>query len=187
MKNFKGGTALFSAPNTPIKCGGAPQKIMYLASDYWRKHGVLDKANVRLTSGGSVIFGVKSFADALQKVVNRYGIKTDFLHNLKEIRGEQQEAVYDVYKDGQVVGEETLKFDLLHVVPPMSAPDFIKNSPLAVPGNPWAGSTWTSTRCSTCATPTSSAWATPPPRPMPKPGRPCASRYPWWSKTCCRC
>ncbi|GAB3319070.1 FAD/NAD(P)-binding oxidoreductase [Hymenobacter humi] len=136
VKNFKGGTALFSAPNTPIKCGGAPQKIMYLASDYWRKHGVLDKANVRLTSGGSVIFGVKSFADALQKVVNRYGIKTDFLHNLKEIRGEQQEAVYDVYKDGQVVGEETLKFDLLHVVPPMSAPDFIKNSPLAVPGNP---------------------------------------------------
>ena len=29
-----------------------------------------------------------------------------------------------------------MKFDLLHVVPPMSAPDFIKHSPLAVPGNP---------------------------------------------------
>ncbi|AIZ63569.1 pyridine nucleotide-disulfide oxidoreductase [Hymenobacter sp. DG25B] len=136
VKNFKGGTALFSAPNTPIKCGGAPQKIMYLASDNWRKRGVLNKADVHFTTGGGVLFGVKVFADALQKVVNRYHIKTDFLHNLKEIRGEQQEAVYEVYKDGQVVGEKTMKFDLLHVVPPMSAPDFIKNSPLAVPGNP---------------------------------------------------
>lgn len=136
VKNFTGGTALFSAPNTPIKCGGAPQKIMYLASDNWRKRGVLGKADVRYTSGGSVIFGVKSFAEALLKVVKRYRIKTDFFHNLKEIRGESQEAVYDVMKDGRVVNEVTLKFDLLHVVPPMSAPDFIKNSPLATPGNP---------------------------------------------------
>lgn len=136
LKSFTGGTALFSAPNTPIKCGGAPQKIMYLACDNWRKRDVLDKADVRFTSGGSILFGVKVFADALQKVVNRYGIKTEFFHNLKEIRGESQEAVYDVVKDGQVVDEVTMKFDLLHVVPPMSAPDFIKHSPLAVPGNP---------------------------------------------------
>ncbi|GAB3843078.1 NAD(P)/FAD-dependent oxidoreductase [Hymenobacter jeollabukensis] len=136
VRTFTGGTALFSAPNTPVKCGGAPQKIMYLASDNWRKRGVLNKADVRFTSGGGVLFGVKIFAEALQKVVNRYGIKTDFFHNLKEIRGEQREAVYDVYRDGQVVGEVTKHFDLLHVVPPMSAPDFIKHSPLAVPGNP---------------------------------------------------
>ena len=37
LKNFKGGTALFTQPATPIKCGGAPQKIMYLADDYFKK------------------------------------------------------------------------------------------------------------------------------------------------------
>lgn len=37
IKNFKGGTAVFTNPSTPIKCGGAPHKIMYLAVDYWRK------------------------------------------------------------------------------------------------------------------------------------------------------
>ena len=37
LKNFKGGTALFTQPSTPIKCGGAPQKIMYLADDHFRK------------------------------------------------------------------------------------------------------------------------------------------------------
>ena len=39
IKNFKGGIAVFTNPSTPIKCGGAPHKIMYLAVDYWRKKG----------------------------------------------------------------------------------------------------------------------------------------------------
>ena len=136
VKNFRGGTALFTAPGTPIKCGGAPQEIMYLACDSWRRRGVLAKSDVHYTSAGGVIFGVKVFAEALLKVVARYGIKTNYFHNLKEIRGESQEAVFDILKDGQPVDEVTMKFDMLHVVPPMSAPDFIKNSPLAAPGNP---------------------------------------------------
>lgn len=37
IKNFKGGTAVFTNPVGPIKCGGAPHKIMYLACDHWRK------------------------------------------------------------------------------------------------------------------------------------------------------
>jgi sulfide:quinone oxidoreductase len=39
LQNFKGGTALFTQSTTPIKCGGAPQKIMYLADDYFMKSG----------------------------------------------------------------------------------------------------------------------------------------------------
>ncbi len=37
LKGFKGGNAIFTQPPTAIKCGGAPQKIMYLAHDYWSK------------------------------------------------------------------------------------------------------------------------------------------------------
>lgn len=37
VKRFRGGHALFTFPPMPIKCPGAPQKIMYLAEDYWRK------------------------------------------------------------------------------------------------------------------------------------------------------
>jgi sulfide:quinone oxidoreductase len=55
IKNFKGGTAIFTNPTSPIKCGGAPHKIMYLAVDYWRKKGILDKCNVHYLSGGGVI------------------------------------------------------------------------------------------------------------------------------------
>lgn len=136
IKNLKKGRAIFTSPNTPIKCGGAPQKIMYLAADYWRRHGVADNVEVNFITAGSMVFGVKKYAVTLEKVVQRYHINTKFFHNLAEIRADQQEAVFDIYKDGQVVGQSVEPFDMIHIVPPQSAPDFIKRSPLAVPGNP---------------------------------------------------
>lgn len=131
IKNFKGGTAIFTSPNTPIKCGGAPQKIMYMACDYFKRSGILDKCDVRFINAGTKIFGVKIFADALMRVVNRYGIKLQFHHNLKAIDGPNRTATFDVFEDGKPVSEATFNFDMIHVTPPMSAPDFVKESPLA--------------------------------------------------------
>ena len=37
IQNFKQGNAIFTFPVMPIKCPGAPQKIMYLAEEYLRK------------------------------------------------------------------------------------------------------------------------------------------------------
>ena len=109
---------------------------MYLAADYWRKHGVLGDVQVHFYSGGSVIFGVKKYADTLNKVIARYGIQPHFLHNLVEVKPESKQAVFDVYEEGKVVRQVTEEFEMLHIAPPQSAPDFVKNSPLAVPGNP---------------------------------------------------
>lgn len=131
IENTKNGTALFTQPNTKFKCGGAPQKIMYLASDTWRKRGDLDNINVQFTTGGSVIFGVKEVAEALGPVVKRYGVEPKFFHNLKAIKADKKMAVYDIYKDGKVADQAEIKFDMLHVTPPQSSPDFIKKSPLA--------------------------------------------------------
>lgn len=131
IKNTKTGTALFTQPNTKFKCGGAPQKIMYLASDTWKKRGDLGNINVHFTTAGSVIFGVKEVADALEPVVERYGVEPKYLHNLKAVKADEKIAVYDIYKDGKVVDEAEIKFEMLHVTPPQSSPDFIKNSPLA--------------------------------------------------------
>ncbi len=39
LNNFHGGQAIFTFPSTPIKCPGAPQKIMYLAEDLFRRVG----------------------------------------------------------------------------------------------------------------------------------------------------
>ncbi len=132
LRNFKGGNAIFTNPNTPIKCGGAPQKIMYLAGDYILKHGLQPKSNIHFYSGGGIIFGVKKYADTLNKVIQRYKIQTHFKHNLIEIDGPNRKAWFEDEHGARV--EQS--FDFIHVTPPQSAPDFIKSSPLAVPDNP---------------------------------------------------
>ncbi|MFZ9206500.1 MAG: FAD-dependent oxidoreductase [Schleiferiaceae bacterium] len=69
LQNFNGGNAVFTQPSTPIKCGGAPQKIMYLAEHYFRKRDIRDQTNVVLATPGGVIFGVKEFAKPLNQII----------------------------------------------------------------------------------------------------------------------
>ncbi len=68
IRSTTSGTAVFTMPSGPIKCAGAPQKIAYLACDYWRQQGVLDNIDVHLVVPTPRIFGVPVFADALDKV-----------------------------------------------------------------------------------------------------------------------
>ncbi|KAI0212879.1 Sulfide:quinone oxidoreductase, mitochondrial [Lamellibrachia satsuma] len=65
MKAFKEGNAIFTFPNTPIKCAGAPQKIMYLAEDYFRRVGKRDKATMIYNTALGVVFGVPKYAETL--------------------------------------------------------------------------------------------------------------------------
>ncbi len=99
IKNFKGGTALFTQPTTPIKCGGAPQKIMYLAESHFRKSGVRKKTDVVFATGGTVIFGVKEIAKTLMEVVDRKDINLRFHHKLVAVDAEKQIAWYEMGKD----------------------------------------------------------------------------------------
>lgn len=99
IKNFKGGTALFTQPATPIKCGGAPQKIMYLAESHFRKSGVREKTDIVFATPGSVIFGVKEIAETLMKVIDRKDINIRFYHKLVTIDAEKRIAWYELIKD----------------------------------------------------------------------------------------
>ena len=130
LQRFQGGTALFTHPSTPVKCAGAPQKIMYLAADHFRRTGISERSKVIFGSGAKALFGVKPFADVLEGVVKRYGIDTRFEHNLVAVDGDKREATFETLRDGQKA-RVTLPYDMLHVTPPQSAPDFIKRSPLA--------------------------------------------------------
>ncbi len=131
IQNIKEGTALFTQPPMPIKCAGAPQKIMYLAADRFRKRGTLDKFNIEFLNAGPGIFGVPFFAKALSKVVADYGIKTNFNHNLVAINGPEKTATFETTDSDGNKQRITKAFDMIHVTPPQSAPDFIKKSPLA--------------------------------------------------------
>lgn len=137
IENFRGGTALFMQPAGPFKCGGAPQKIMYLAADYFRRTGKADRSRVVFASPLAAIFGVAEFRAVLEKVVERYGIDTRFQHTMVEIRPDQREAVFDAVAGEGKIERRVIQYDMMHVVPPQSAPDFIKKSPIASPEG-WA-------------------------------------------------
>lgn len=126
IRNFKGGTALFTQPATAVKCGGAPQKIMYLADDAFRRQGVRHKSKIHFCSPKTAIFDVQKYTDALSRVVARKGIEPKWEHNLKALEPSKRQAIFD--HNGS---EVALHYDMIHVTPPMSAPDFIKQSPLA--------------------------------------------------------
>ncbi|MEX2516267.1 MAG: FAD/NAD(P)-binding oxidoreductase [Gammaproteobacteria bacterium] len=131
IRAFRGGSALFTQPDMPIKCPGAPQKIAYLAADHFRRQGLLDNADLRFTLAGEAIFSVKEFQRPLEQVAERYGIEVEYRKRLVAVDGNAREAVFETTGGNGDKEQVTHRFDLLHVTPPQSAPDFIKQSPLA--------------------------------------------------------
>lgn len=154
LKNFKGGNAVFTQPTTPIKCGGAPQKIMYLAEDYFRKHGIRDKANVAFYTPGTIIFGVPDFAKTLNKIIHDRNILFKPFMAPVKIDAKNQDIYFKYIKPDEEyaipsdnpVGEELTEdkevkvhFDLLHLAPPQAAPKFIQDSDISIQDGPGKG------------------------------------------------
>ena len=131
LKNFKGGKALFTNPNTPVKCGGAPHKIMWLAADYFKKRGVFGKTEIQYWSGGTRLFGVEKYEKTLKKVAERDKVQMHFYTKLAEIDGPRKRARFVGFGEQNKDQEYWVDFDMIHVTPPQSAPDFVRNSPLA--------------------------------------------------------
>lgn len=128
IRAFRGGAAVFTQPATPVKCGGAPQKIAYLADDAFRRQGVRNQTSILFASGGTGIFAVEKYAGTLRGVVARKGIDARFRTDLIAVRPDRREAVFRHLDTGE---KSIVHYDLLHVTPPQSAPDFVRRSPLA--------------------------------------------------------
>lgn len=133
IRNFKGGNAIFTQPGTPIKCGGAPQKIAYLAADHFRKRGVASKTKQVFATPGTVIFGIKAIRKTLEKVIKRYNIDFKPFHTPVKIDPDKKVVYFEKrFKDKTKVTEMVaMPFDLLHLAPPQVAPEFISESVLS--------------------------------------------------------
>lgn len=134
VQNLKSGRAIFTQPPMPIKCAGAPQKAMYLSGDYWYRQGRIDDIDIQFNNAGGVLFGVKEYVPALEQYVERYQASLNFFHNLVAVDGDAGKAWFDVAKPGETPERIETEFDMIHVCPPQTAPDFIKVSPLAEAG-----------------------------------------------------
>ncbi len=135
VQEMKRGRAIFTQPPMPIKCAGAPQKVMYLSADHWLRAGVLKDIEVDFRNAGGVLFGVPEYVPALMQYVERYGAKLNFFNNLVAVDGAARKATFEVAQpdagpDAEKARVE-VEFGMIHVCPPQVAPDFIRVSPLA--------------------------------------------------------
>lgn len=127
LQKLRRGRAVFTYPGTPIKCGGAPQKIMWLAQHYLEKQGVADQVEIVFATPGPRIFGVEKYRHTLERLVEERHIHTMFGYELHRIDPENQVATFRCAADGS---EKELSWDMLHVTPPMAPPAFIAASGL---------------------------------------------------------
>ncbi|SFR31472.1 sulfide:quinone oxidoreductase [Yoonia tamlensis] len=131
VSSMASGRAIFTQPPMPIKCAGAPQKAMYLSGDAWFRRGVLKDIDIQFNNAGGVLFGVKDYVPALMEYVKKYDANLNFFHNLVAVDGPAKKAWFDVAKPDTPVERIAIDFDMMHVCPPQTAPDFIRVSPLA--------------------------------------------------------
>ncbi|UQA94871.1 NAD(P)/FAD-dependent oxidoreductase [Streptomyces halobius] len=134
IRRMRRGTAVFTMPSGPVKCGGAPQKIAYLAADHWRKRGVLDAIRIILVIPEPALFKVPVFNRTLEDTARRYGIEVRLRSEMTGLDGAAREAVIADHATGKT---ETVRYDLLHAVPPQRAPEWLADGPLADPDSPY--------------------------------------------------
>ncbi len=131
VRTMKSGKAIFTQPPMPIKCAGAPQKAMYLSCSEWEHQGVLKNIEVDFHNAGAVLFGVADFVPPLMEYVKRYNANLHFNSKLVAIDGPAKRAWFEEKNTHGDVVQIEKRFDFIHVVPPQTAPDFVKESPLA--------------------------------------------------------
>ncbi len=144
-----GGRALFTDTHTKLKCGGAPKKINLLTDAYCRDNGARDRVNIQLFSALDHMFDVPLFRTRLEHIYSERAIPVTMNCRVKAVDVESKRVTFERRKPAapgspapaapEVFVEN---FDFLHIVPPMSAPDFVKHSPLAVNPKTGASEDW---------------------------------------------
>lgn len=139
LPDLNGGRLVFTNTYTKIKCGGAPKKICLMAEDYLRKHNTRGGFTIEYYANQNEIMKPKIFGDRLAKIFAERKVAVKFKHRLASVDPAAKKAVFDILPEpsaspvpgGAKHQKVTVDFDFLHLVPPMSAPDFVKKSVLA--------------------------------------------------------
>ncbi|UMM26849.1 hypothetical protein L5515_010386 [Caenorhabditis briggsae] len=133
VMNFQGGNAIYTYPNGPIKCAGAPQKACYITDSILRQRGVRENAHMIYATSLDKIFGVENYVKPLEKVAQEKDIDVRTRRNLIEIDTSKNSATFQLLDEDGAATEETekIEYSLLHIGPPCSAPKALRKSPFA--------------------------------------------------------
>ncbi|CAN9369539.1 unnamed protein product [Alternaria sp. RS040] len=131
IQRLERGSAIFTQPSGLVKCAGAPQKIMWLALDHWRRAGLYNNDSKKsaiktfFATGLPTMFGVPKYSAKLNQLREERGVTGLFEHNLIAIDGNI--ATFDRPQGQQLVKQH---FDFLHVTPRNVPYSFVEESGL---------------------------------------------------------
>jgi sulfide:quinone oxidoreductase len=140
MDRFRqqGGHALMTLPATPLKCAGAPLKMTFMIADRLKQAGTRAASRIDFHSALGNIFSVPRINEEVLRRWAALDIPVTFNSKLVAVDIGSRRATVTSPE-----GERTeIDYDFIHVVPPMRAPDSVKNSPLSWKEGGFAAGGW---------------------------------------------
>jgi sulfide:quinone oxidoreductase len=133
----QGGVGLFGRPLGEMKCAGAPLKYTFIADDHLRRRGNRGKAELHYMAHNKALFGVPIVSEKVRMLYGNRGVNVKYEHVLQSIDLDKRVATYKT-----PTGTTEMGYDFINVVPPMRAPEAVRNSPLPWTEGPWANDGW---------------------------------------------
>jgi sulfide:quinone oxidoreductase len=132
-----GGVGLFGRPPGGMKCAGAPLKMTLLAAHRLNEAGRRGSAELVYNAHNDGLFAVPPVDKKVRELFAEQQIGVNYSHVLSAVDPGARTATFDTPE-----GPVTLDYDFIHVVPPMSPPDALSESPLAWQGGSFAAKGW---------------------------------------------
>lgn len=133
----EGGTGLFFRPATEIKCAGAPLKYTFLTDDSACRKGSRGRTEIHYLSPSDNLFSVPIVHEKVRMLFDERGVHVRYGHVMKAIDPGQKRLVFSTPE-----GDVDVPYDFTNVIPPMRAPDVVRNSPLPWQTGKWANDGW---------------------------------------------
>ena len=133
----KGGVGVFLRPDTEMKCAGAPLKYTFIVDDYLTRRDTRGKSEVIYNANNNVLFSVPIVHEKLRMLFDSRGITTNYSRVLQSIDLDRRIATFRTPD-----GTAEQPYDFINVIPPMKAPDAVRNSPLPWQSGNWASEGW---------------------------------------------
>ncbi len=132
-----GGVGLFGRPETEMKCAGAPLKYAFITEDTLSRRGNRGKAELVYTAHNASLFGVPIVSEKVRMLFEDRGIDTRYNHVMTAIDPGRRIATFRTPE-----GSEQIGYDFINVIPPMRAPQAVRQSALAWQSGPLAADGW---------------------------------------------
>ena len=132
----EGGEAVFFRPATEMKCAGAPLKYTFLTDDYARRKGTRGATKITYAAHSGSLFGVPIVNEKVRMLYDERGFEVHHDHVIKAVDPGRKLLTFDTPE-----GETEIPFDFTNIIPPMRAPEVVRQSGLSW-ADKWVDQGW---------------------------------------------